>query len=37
MPPLIEHTEAVFHKLAMYCEANGIDLLIQIPRTSITV
>ena len=25
MPPLIEHTEAVFHKLAMYCEANGID------------
>ena len=37
MPSLIEHTEIVFHKLALYCEANNIDFLIQIPRTSITL
>ena len=37
MDPFVEHTEVVFHKLALYCEAHDIDLLIQIPRTAITL
>ncbi len=36
MPRLIEKTDLVFHKMALYCEEYGIDFLVQIPRTSIT-
>ncbi len=35
MPGFVEHTEAVFFKLARYCEAHDINCLVQIPRTSI--
>ena len=37
MPALIEKTEAVFFKLARYCEARGVNFLIQYPRTSIEI
>ncbi len=37
MPRLIEKTDLVFHKMALYCEEHGIDFLVQIPRTSITL
>lgn len=37
MPSVIEHTEVVFFRLAKYCEANNIDFLVQIPRTSVTL
>ena len=35
MPSVIEKTEVVFFRLARYCEENGIDCIVQIPRTSI--
>lgn len=35
MPRLIEKTDEVFFRLARYCEANGVDCLVQIPRTRI--
>ena len=35
MPKLIEKTNVVFFKLAKYCEEKDIDLLVQMPRTSI--
>ena len=35
MPSLIEKTPVVFFKLAKYCEDHDIDLILQIPRTSI--
>ena len=35
MPRLVEKTEVVFFKLAKYCEAAGVNCLIQPPRTSI--
>ena len=35
MIPLVEHTEEAFFKLAKYCEAHDVNLLVQIPRTSI--
>ena len=37
MIPLVEKTEVVFNKLALYCEDHDIDFLVQIPRTSITL
>ena len=35
MPELIEETKLVFFKLAKYCEAHGVNFLIQYPCTSI--
>ena len=35
MPNLIEDSELVFFKLRRYCEAHGVNFLIQYPRTSI--
>ncbi len=35
MPGIVEHTDAVFFRLARYCEAHDISCLVQIPRTSI--
>ena len=37
MPGMIEKTEVAFHKLAGYCEAHHVNLLIQMPRTSIEI
>ena len=37
MIPFVEHTEVAFFKLAKYCEAHDISLLVQIPRTSIEI
>ena len=37
MPALVEKTEVVFFKLAKYCEAHDVDLIIQYPRTSIEI
>ena len=37
MPAFIEKTEVVFHKLAKYCEAHGVDLVIQYPCTSMEI
>ncbi len=37
MPRLVERTEEAFHRLALYCEANDIRCLAQIPRTAIDV
>lgn len=37
MPRLIERTEVVFHRLALYCESRDVNLLVQIPRTSIEI
>ncbi len=37
MPPLIEKTEVVFYKLGRRCAEAGVDCLIQIPGTSITL
>ena len=37
MPSLIEKTDVVFFKMAKYCEEHGIDFLVQIPRTSVTL
>jgi len=34
MPRLVEKTEVVFFKLANYCEAHGVNCIVQIPRTS---
>ncbi len=35
MPRLIERTDVVFHRLARYCAAHGVNCLIQHPLTSI--
>ena len=35
MPRLIDSTGRNFYRLARYCEAKGIDCLIQLPRTSV--
>lgn len=35
MPRSIESTGRSFYRLARYCEANGIDCLVQLPRTSV--
>ena len=37
MPRFVEKTEVVFYRLAQYCEAHDIPMLVQIPRTSITL
>ena len=37
MPRLVEKTEVVFYKLAKYCEAVGVNCLVQIPGTSIEI
>lgn len=37
MPRLVEKIEVVFYKLAKYCEAAGINCLVQIPGTSIEI
>ncbi len=37
MPRLVEKTEVVFFKLANYCEAKDIPLIVQIPKTSIII
>lgn len=37
MPRLIEKTDVVFFKLARYCEQRQINLLIQVPRTSVEI
>lgn len=37
MPGVIGKTETVFFRAARYCEAKGIDFLVQIPRTSIHI
>ena len=37
MPSLIEKTPVVFFKLAKYCESHDIDLIVQMPRTSIEI
>ena len=37
MPKLIEHTDVVFDKLMRYCETHGVELLVQLPRTSVTL
>ena len=37
MPKFKERTEVVFYKLARYCEAHDVDLVIQYPRTSIRI
>ena len=37
MPRLIEKTEVVFFKLGQYCETKGVDMLVQIPGTSVEV
>ena len=37
MPRLVEKTEVVFFKLARYCEARGIDCVVQIPGTSLEI
>lgn len=34
MPRLVEKTEVVFFKLANYCEAHGVNCIVQIPGTS---
>jgi L-ascorbate metabolism protein UlaG (beta-lactamase superfamily) len=35
MIPVVEKTEVAFHKLVEYCEANGINCVVQLPLTSI--
>ena len=35
MPRLIERTDVALFRLATYCEAHGVDCLVQLPRTSI--
>ena len=37
MPRLVEKTEVVFYKLAKYCEAHGVDCVVQIPGTSLEI
>ena len=37
MPRFVEKTEVVFYKLAQYCEKHDIDLIVQVPLTSITL
>jgi L-ascorbate metabolism protein UlaG (beta-lactamase superfamily) len=37
MPAWVEKTELVFRKLAAYCEAHDVDLVIQYPCTSIEI
>ncbi len=37
MPRLVEKTEVVFFKLAKYCEAHGVNCVVQIPGTSIEI
>ena len=37
MPRLIEKTELAFFRLVKYCEAHGIDCLVQLPRTSVEI
>ena len=37
IPELIEKTDVVFFKLARYCEAHGVNFLIQYPCTSIEI
>jgi L-ascorbate metabolism protein UlaG (beta-lactamase superfamily) len=35
MIPVVEKTEVAFNKLVKYCEANGINCVVQLPLTSI--
>ena len=37
MPRFVEKTEVVFYKLARYCEAHDVNLLVQVPLTSVEV
>lgn len=37
MIPLVEKTEVVFHRMAVYCEQHDIHFLVQIPLTSIEI
>ena len=37
MPRLVEKTEVVFFKLANYCEAHGVNCIVQIPGTSMEI
>lgn len=37
MPHVVENTGVVFFKAAKYCEAHGVNFLIQYPRTSIEI
>jgi len=37
MPRVVERTEVAFYRLARYCEAHGLNCLVQLPRTSIEV
>ena len=37
MPRLVEKTELAFFRLVKYCEAHGIDCLVQLPRTSVEI
>ena len=37
MPRLVEKTEVVFFKLANYCEAHGVNCVVQIPGTSMEI
>ena len=37
MPRLVEKTEVVFFKLAKYCEAHGVNMVVQIPGTSLEI
>ncbi|MDY6064970.1 MAG: hypothetical protein SPI59_01425 [Finegoldia sp.] len=37
MPRVFERTENAFLYLVNYCEREGVDTLIQLPRTSITL
>ncbi len=37
MPRLVEKTEKVFFRLAVFCEAHDISCLVQLPRTSINL
>jgi L-ascorbate metabolism protein UlaG (beta-lactamase superfamily) len=37
MIPVVEKTEVVFYKLARYCEAHDIHMIVQIPLTSVEI
>ena len=37
MIPIVEKTEVVFYKLARYCEAHDIHMIVQIPLTSVEI
>lgn len=34
MPKIAERTDRVFYELVNYCEDNGVDTIVQLPRTS---